>query len=252
MANDKVVVAAIQARMGSKRLPSKVLREINGRPMIWYIYKRLCTVPNIDRVVLAIPDNEENFPLRAAAHLIGMDFITGSEDDLISRMYGTALLSGADALVRITGDCPLVDPQLVGSIVRVWRAYAREGNTEAEYVSNVQPRSFPKGLDVEIYSTTFLDRLERELKSSYYRESFTEYVWCMDDIRKLNVFSDGVKRSNLWWTVDYEDDLEFMENVYRKMGRDVFTMYEVLNELGEEAYYERELFSWGEGTFTNP
>jgi len=243
VAYDKVI-AVIQARLGSKRLPGKVLREIHGKPMLWRIHRRLQEVRGLSDIVLAIPDNEENWPLRAFAWSAGFNFVTGSERDLIARIYDTAFIRGADAIVRITGDCPLVCPNLVFQMVHYWKR-----KPELEYLTNVQPRTFQKGLDVEIYSTDLLERLNQEIEDPYYRESFPEYVWKTDDIVWRNVHTLN-KLPNLWWTVDYEEDLEFVDYVYRKIGKDVFPRWEVFMTLGREAYYERNLFTWEEGSFT--
>src|SRR6266404_7263546 len=147
------IVAVIQVRMGSTRLPGKVLADVVGQPMLWHIVDRLRFAKLIDEVVLATSTETKDAPIRAFAAEQGIPCFAGSELDLVDRLYRTALQFGADAIVRITGDCPLTDPEIVDEVVGTYLTQART----IDYVSNVLPRTYPDGLDTEIYPTKTLE-----------------------------------------------------------------------------------------------
>jgi len=140
------VIAAIQARMGSARLPGKVMRTIGGRTMIECIAKRLAACKEVDQVILATSKSPENDGLQEHAASLGLPCFRGSEADLIERHGGVLEKFNGDALIRITADCPLVDPLLVDAMVRVYR----NDPSGVDLVTNIFPRTFPKGLDIEI------------------------------------------------------------------------------------------------------
>ena len=142
------IVAAVQARMGSTRLPSKSMMDIAGKPMAWRVVDRVRDAKLVDDVVLAIPDSPGNEPL----HWLQAPFHAGSEEDMVSRLLGTARKFGADAIVRITADCPLIDPEVIDKVVGVYL-----DRPFFEYVSNSNPLTFPDGLDVEVYPLATLE-----------------------------------------------------------------------------------------------
>jgi len=211
------IVAAVQVRMGSSRLPGKAMAEIEGHPMTWHIVNRLRQAKLLQGVVIAVPDDARNEPIRHMARDESIPYFADSEDDLISRIYGTARAFGADAIVRICGDCPLVDPDIVDRVIREYLF------GEWQYVCNVRPQTFPDGLDVGLYSSWLLKQLNGVLTSPVDREWFSVYVW-------ENLHPDlmyNVTRepdiSHLRWTVDYPEDLEFVREVYAELGIDFRT-----------------------------
>lgn len=208
------VVAAIQARMGSTRLPGKVLRTIAGRPVIERIAERLTRCRELDGIVVATSEEGRDDAVAALAARLGLPCVRGSEADLIQRLGRAVTETKADALVRITADCPLVDPHLVDRIVAVWRG---SGGT-LDYVSNVFPPTYPDGLDVELLSRGVFERLHREVTEPRFRESLTVYIWeHASQFRIANVEHDQNLRG-LRWTLDYPDDLAFVEAVYGELG----------------------------------
>lgn len=223
------VVAAIQARMGSTRLPGKVLRPIGGRPVVERIVERLTRCGEIDGIVVATSVESRDDAVAALAARLGLACVRGSEADLIERIARTAAETEADALVRITADCPLIDPGLVDRAVRRWR----EGAGTLDYVSNVLPPTYPDGLDVEVISRATLDRLDREARDAAFRDAPTSYIWAHpSSFRTANVaYEENLRR--LRWTLDYPEDLAFVEAVYEELDRtgDVFTMPDVLRLL---------------------
>lgn len=227
----KRVVGVVQVHMGSKRLPGKALAEIEGRPMTWHIVERLRRAERLSGVVIALPDEDKDEPIRLMAREASIPYHAGSESDLIDRLYRTALAFEADAIVRITGDCPLVDPSVVDQLVVAYQ----EGGSVLDYVSNVRPPTFPHGVGAEVYPTSTLDKLWREIREPFYREWFPVYFWEREGEYLTCNIAHPRDLSHLRWTVDYKEDLEFVREVYKHLWREgeVFGMAEVLELLFE-------------------
>jgi spore coat polysaccharide biosynthesis protein SpsF len=158
------IVATIEARMTSSRLPGKVLLPVLGRPMLHYLVKRLQAVPSIDEIVLATTTNSTDDLLVAFAEEEGIRVYRGSENDVMARVIGAAELAEADVVVEITGDCPIIDPDIVEQTIRMFKA------NSVIYVSNGLVRSYPDGMDTQVFrletlkrsATMTMDRLDRE------------------------------------------------------------------------------------------
>jgi len=158
------IVATIEARMTSSRLPGKVLMPVLGKPMLHYLVLRLRAVPSIDAIVLATTSNATDDPLEAFATETGIACFRGSEDDVMQRVVDAAESTAADIVVEITGDCPIIDPEIVEQTIRMFKAH------DADYVGNAQVRSYPDGMDVQVFRLNTLkrsaaltiDRLDRE------------------------------------------------------------------------------------------
>ena len=225
------VVAAIQARMGSTRLPGKVLRPLAGRPMIAWLVERLRAAREPATVAIATSVESRDDAIAAFAGEAGVACVRGSETDLVSRLLDMAAQMGADTLVRVTADCPFVDPGVIDRLVRVWR----EDGGEADLVVNHTPPSYPHGLDAEVLPVATLRRLDAEVADPYYREWFP-FWWRAhpDRYRVLNV--PCVRDlSHHRWTVDYAEDLVFAERVFRTLVPSLgpaFSMDAVLDFLG--------------------
>ncbi len=215
--------------MGSRRLPGKVLAEIVGRPMTWHIVTRLRQAELLENVVIAVPDEGRDEPIRRFASAEAIQYYAGSESDMIDRLYQTALAFGAEAIVRVTGDCPLVDPEVVDRLVEAY--LADEG--EVEYVSNVRPPTFPHGLGAEVYPTSTLQRLWNDITDPFYREWFPVYFWERESQFVTCNIHHPEDLSHLRWTVDYPEDLEFVRRVYEALYTEggAFSMAEVLELL---------------------
>src|SRR5262245_53462667 len=143
-------IAVVQARMGSTRLPNKVMRSINGRPMIELLLARLSKATRINRILLATSDDPRNQPLVEHVRRLGYEIFQGSENDVLDRYYQAAKSHRPDTVVRITGDCPLIDPELVDQVIA---AYEKRG---VDYLCNMQPPTYPDGLDTEVFSFSAL------------------------------------------------------------------------------------------------
>ena len=225
------VVAIVQARLGSTRLPGKALEEIVGRPMLAHVLARTAAVPGIDRVVLATTVKPEDDALADLARSVGIACVRGSVEDVLDRFHSTLLAYPADAILRVTGDCPLLDPLVVR---RVLDAYVRSGGM-VDYVSNVNPPTYPDGLDTEIFSRHALERAWREAWLPSDREHVTTYIRDRPvQFRVANVATHEDLSAHRW-VVDTEADLAFVRQVYTlldPLGARIFGMAEVLELLG--------------------
>ena len=164
------VVAIVQARMGSTRLPNKVMKRICGTPMIELLLARLKNSIEIDEIIVATSTNEVNLPLVSHVEGLGYPCEQGSEDNVLNRYYEAAKKFNADVVVRITGDCPLVDAKLVDDCV------SRFHLNSADYLSNLEPLSYPDGLDVEVFSFQTLKDANNSAKSNFEKEHVTPYI----------------------------------------------------------------------------
>lgn len=208
------VIAAIQARLRSARLPGKVLRPIAGRPVLDWIIRRLRHAKEIDEIVVSTTTASADDAVEGVARAAGVGCFRGSEDDVVDRFLATTRAYAADALVRITADCPLVDPAIVDRLVSAFRE--RRGATE--YVSNVYPSTFPHGLDVEVLSGELLERLDREVEPGFYRDWFSAFVREHPERYTMLNVRHTLDLHEHRWTVDYPEDLAFVDEVVRDLG----------------------------------
>lgn len=219
------VVAIVQARMGSTRLPSKVMKLIRGIPMIDLLLSRLAKSEELDQIVVATSVDSRNAPL--VEHVKGLGFACeqGSENDVLERYVQAAEKHQADVVVRITGDCPLVDPELVDECIRGFHA------SGADYFTNTSPPTYPDGLDIEVMRFSALKRAVQETTKVFDHEHVTPYI------RESGVFSTaGIQNdedlSALRWTVDDPEDLEVITNIFEHFApnihfgwKEVFSLY---------------------------
>jgi spore coat polysaccharide biosynthesis protein SpsF len=165
------VVAVIQARLGSHRLPEKVLLPLGKKSVLEHVVSRVARAWSIDKIVVAIPDSAQDKPLRQWCHEHWINFILGPEEDVLTRYAIAARQTGAKQIVRITSDCPCIDPRLIDNVVT---AHIIAGS---DYSSNVLTRTYPRGFDVEIVSAAALFRAEAEARNQYEREHVTPYFY---------------------------------------------------------------------------
>ena len=201
------VVAIVQARMGSTRMPNKVMKPIAGVPMIELLLARLARSSEIDQIVLATSTDANNTPLIEHVQKLGYTCVRGSENDVLDRYLVAARQAQADVVVRITGDCPLIDPVLVDQAIAQFRM------ENLDYLSNGAPASYPDGLDTEVFTLQALERAGHESQDPFEHEHVTPYL------RKPGLFKTGVMRhsedlSGLRWTVDEPADFEVVSAVF--------------------------------------
>ncbi len=208
--------------MGSTRLPAKVLADVHGRPMLARVIDRARLIEGIDDVVLAIPDLAEDDRLASAAAELDVSAVRGSADDVLSRYVDAAAASDADAVVRITADCPLLSPRVSSEVV----AALTDG--EVDYASNTLERTYPRGLDTEAMRVAVLREAEREAVRPADREHVTPFIWSRPDRFRLRSIRAPVDRSAMRWTVDEPADLALVRTVYEELDTDAFEMEDVL------------------------
>lgn len=196
------VVAIVQARIGSSRFPSKVLAELApGISVIRLVAQRLQAAEMIDEIIVAIPDSPEDESLAAHLEEIGICFFRGNRLDVQSRFVVCGESSNADLIVRITGDCPLIDPGIVDEVIR--QAIAND----VDYCSNVQPPTMPDGLDVEAFKLSALIQSRAMDQSAESREHVTTHLRSSESFRRFSVVHSQ-DLSSMRWTIDYPEDLE--------------------------------------------
>lgn len=210
-----MIVAIIQARMASTRLPGKVLANIAGKPMLWQVVQRVRAARSIDNVVVATSSNPSDDPIAAQCAVDATACFRGDEDDVLDRFYRAALRFGADTVVRITADCPLMDPVVIDKVVSTFR------ESDCDYVSNTLRYTYPDGLDVEVFSLDALERTWKNATSPHQREHVTQFMRQDSSFLKRNVeHSDDLSPHDYRWTVDDPADLAFVQSVYAWLSSD--------------------------------
>lgn len=206
------VVAIIQARMGSTRLPGKVLMDIAGHPMLWHVVKRTEAATCIDSVVVATSTGKSDDEIENFCKENKITCFRGSETDVLDRYYQAALKNQADVVFRITSDCPLVDPQVLDTIAE------RYFESSCDYASNTIRYTYPEGLDAELFSMAALTQAHQEAKEKSDREHVTPFIKNSRHFKKVSVEnSDDYSQDNYHWSVDRKSDLEFVQNVFNSI-----------------------------------
>ena len=219
-------VGIIQARMGSERLPGKVLKRLAGQAMLARVIRRTQRAKNLDEVVVATTESPEDGAIVALSREHGLSFYRGSVEDVLDRYHSAAQRHKADAVARITSDCPLIDPGLIDEAVHTFL----EGPWD--YVSNtLDPRTFPRGLDVEVISREALQRAWEEDRDPAWREHVTPYIARHPERFRLHAIVNDRDYSSMRWTVDTQEDLEFVRRIYDHFGHDAFEWGDVLRLL---------------------
>jgi spore coat polysaccharide biosynthesis protein SpsF len=231
------VVAIIQARMASTRLPGKVLRPLAGRPMLAQIVDRVRACPAVANVVVATSDRDVDEPIRQLCAADAIDCFAGSEQDVLDRFYRAAARFDGDPLIRITADCPLVDPPLLTKLVARFAEglYDHVGVATGAGALFLGQGRYPDGLDAECFSRAALERAWREATSPPDREHVTPFIWRQTDLFRIGQLTSPVDYSRLRWTVDNEADFALIARIYGALYRSdrVFGMDDVLRYLAE-------------------
>ncbi|MFC1992253.1 cytidylyltransferase domain-containing protein [Chloroflexota bacterium] len=214
-----MIVAIVQARTGSSRLPGKVLHEILGKPVLWHIIDRLKGSGLIGRIAIATTDKESDKPILKLAQDSGVDSYAGSEEDVLDRYYQAATKFGADIIIRITADCALVDCRIVEQVIQ---RYLRG---DCDYAANTLKLTYPDGLDVEIFSCMALEKAWKEARCASQREHVTPYIRDNPGKFRLANVENSVNLSHFRWVVDREEDLEFVRQVYKHLYKEGQSFY---------------------------
>lgn len=212
------VVAIVQARMGSTRFPGKVMELIEGVSMIEIILRRLAQAKRLNHIVVATSLESDDDILYEHIRSLGFDCERGSNHDVLGRYVGAARRCHADVVVRITGDCPLTDPELVDQCIDDFFS------SDVDYLSNVLPPTYPDGLDIEVVKFRALEISERETRNSYDREHVTPYIIKSGSfLKSSNRHEEDLSHSR--WTVDNPDDLAVIRRIISSFGGDIYVSW---------------------------
>lgn len=221
-------VAIIQARTGSSRLPGKVLMPLGDMPMILHILKRTAQ-SRVDAVLLATSREQEDDQLAACVRDHGFAVSRGSLEDVLDRYQQAAQASAASRIVRITGDCPLVDPEIIDACLE------RFARADCDYVSNAYPApSYPDGLDVEVFSAEALGKAWENARKPSEREHVTPHIWNNPGLFRLCSIQAAKNLSHLRWTVDEPKDMEFMRQIFQRIEPQAARMRDILALLEQQ------------------
>jgi spore coat polysaccharide biosynthesis protein SpsF len=204
-------LAIVQARMGSSRLPGKVLADLEGQAMILRQLERVKRSALIDQIVVATSDDASDDGLAEVLEEAGYSVARGSQDDVLSRFILALDAYPSEWVVRITADCPLISPRVIDSVIEAALS------SDADYMSNTMTPTFPEGLDVEVVRASVLREVASISKDPHEREHVTLGVYRRQDAYNIQNLADGIDRSELRWTVDTADDLAFVRAVYKEL-----------------------------------
>lgn len=203
---EKKISIIIQARLSSKRFPGKVMNKIRNKTIIKILIDRLSHAKGFSDIIFVIPDNKKNDKLYLYLKTIKKTKIyRGSENNVLSRYYCAAKKFKSDVIVRITSDCPLIDPYMLTRIINFYK------KNKYDYISNVRPRSFPDGLDIEIFNFQTLKYAFDNSKTKLDKEHVTKFMIRSNRILKYN-FKNKKNFSKLRWTIDFKEDLLFLRS----------------------------------------
>tara|TARA_Y100000589_G_scaffold310841_1_gene329620 strand:- start:62 stop:850 length:789 start_codon:yes stop_codon:yes gene_type:complete len=205
----------IQCRTGSSRFPGKILSKINGKSYLEILYKRIKRTKKVDEVVIITTNLIEDNEIENLCKVIKAPIYRGSNEDLLDRHYQANKIFKGDFVVKIPSDCPFSDPNINEEIISVI-----QNSSSIEYASNYHPPTFPDGLDIEIARSDILERAWHEAKQSHEREHTFPYIW--DNPEKFNLYNHINKLGNMFkthrWTMDYQEDLDFVKQVYKEFN----------------------------------
>ncbi|MEY7998797.1 3-deoxy-manno-octulosonate cytidylyltransferase [Clostridium sp. Mt-5] len=233
------ILCIVQARMGSERLPGKVIRSILGKPMILYTLDRLSESKYIDKIVLATSDKVRENPLVNIVQNDGYNVFRGDESNVLKRYRDTANIYEGDIIIRITGDCPFIDPDIVDHVVTYFKM------NDYDYVRLDVPDSFIRGFDVEIFTKESLDRIYNivcgmEANESdgtainMYKEHVTYYMYKHPNEFKVgHVYGSDLYNKNYRLCVDTMEDFKLVENIYKRFRDEYVSSRQIVEYLDE-------------------
>ena len=216
----------IQARMGSTRLPGKVLKDISGRPVLWHVINRIKKSKYISKIIVATTDNKEDIKIYEYCNKNNINVFRGSSEDVLDRYYKCAKEYDCKNIVRITADCPLHDALVIDKVVE---SYLEK---KYDYVSNTFKYTYPDGLDTEIFSFNVLKDAWENAKLLSEREHVTPYIRKNSKYRKSNILADK-KYPVYRLTLDYDEDYNFIKSIYKGIGKLDFSLDDVIEFLNK-------------------
>lgn len=227
---EKLIIGIIQARTGSSRLPGKIFLEFCGKPDLLHVFNRVKESKKINQVIIATTDKSGDDKVFDFCERERISCFRGSESDVLDRFYrcGAELgLSTSDTIVRITADCPLIDPFIIDDVIR----YFEENNFD--YVSNTIEPTYPDGVDVEVFSFFALKKSWEEADLTSEREHVTPYIRNHEEIFKIGSYKNDIDLSYYRWTLDEAEDYQLINEIYKNLysSDKIFTTQEVISFL---------------------
>ncbi|TCS83310.1 cytidylyltransferase domain-containing protein [Tepidibacillus fermentans] len=207
------IVAIIQARMTSTRLPGKVLKKVLDKPLLEYQIERIQRSKHLHEIVIATTTNETDNPIVELANKLGINVYRGSEEDVLSRYHEAAIQYGADIIVRLTSDCPVIDPKVVDNVIQ----YYLENQSRYDYVSNTLTRSYPRGMDTEVFTFQALKESYNEAEEKHEREHVTPFIYLRPNRYSLGSVQYITDKSTYRWTVDTPEDFELIRRIIENL-----------------------------------
>lgn len=215
--------------MGSTRLPGKVLMDLGGETVLARVVSRVRRATLVNEIVVATTDSVADDAIIRECRRLDVASFRGSENDVLDRYYQAARLCAAHTLVRITSDCPLIDAQLVDETIRLFQ------QQRGDYASDTCPRTYPRGLDVEVFTMTALEQAWCDAREPYQREHVTPYFYEHPELFRLVSQRGRIDYSQYRWTLDTAEDLELLRAIYARFGnKDDFSWSEALQVLERE------------------
>ncbi|WP_209121611.1 cytidylyltransferase domain-containing protein [Alkalihalobacillus sp. BA299] len=229
--------AIIQARMGSTRLSGKVMKQIMGKTVLSHVIERVKQSKLIEDIVIATTVHERDNNIEAEALKCGLSVFRGSEDDVLSRYYYAAKQHNTDVIIRITSDCPVIDPIVIDEIISCYLEGQYDLVTNAG--SDLTQRTYPRGLDTEVFSFKALEDAFVNAKEKYQSEHVTPYIY--EQSHKIYYFKNDVDYSRYRLTLDTKEDFELISEIYKRMYKGRHDFY--LNDIIELFEREPNLFN---------
>lgn len=219
-------VIIVQSRMTSTRLPGKVLKCVMNKPLLEYQIDRLRRVSFADEIVIATTTNDSDTPIVELCQRLETPYFRGSENDVLARYHGAAIKHNADIIVRVTSDCPLIDPVVIDKVID----YFNDNSDVYDYVSNVQTRTYPRGMDCEVFTLSALDEAYHKAITLAEREHVTPYLYCHPARFGIGSVSYSEDQSHHRWTVDTQEDFILIKNILENIYpvKPFFTLKECL------------------------
>lgn len=227
--------AIIQARMGSTRLSGKVMKNLEGKTVLEHVIDRVRQSKMIDEIIIATTTHDRDDVIETEALRCGVKVFRGSEDDVLSRYYFAAKENDLDVVVRITSDCPLIDPKVLDEVIHFYV------NSDYDIVSNagsdLSKRTYPRGLDTEIFSFNILENSFTNAKETYQREHVTPYIY--EKYSRIYYYKNDIDYSKHRWTLDTDEDFNLISEIYKHLYNgehdfylsDIVKLFETKQEL---------------------
>lgn len=214
----KKIACIIQARSNSKRLPNKILKKISGKTVLEILISRLKKSKKIDKIIIATTNKKNDDIIIKIAQKNQVDYYRGNESNVLKRYYDCANKFNLDNILRITSDCPLSDKKLIDKMIGIYLT------SKVDYISNTIKRTFPDGLDVEIFNFRALHQAFKYAKSKFEKEHVTQYFFKDKNIKKIN-YKNDIDLSKKRWTLDYHNDFLFISSVFNYFKPDIYMDY---------------------------